>query len=178
MARDALSLSILIAQNASICMYDYHESYTHQSTTIKINNNNKVKSNNNKTTVIAHTNCTALCVAVSGDCDSFNIVIICWRPSCCGSHVIFNLFDFSFFFLPSLIEKINANKKPKPKTVNLPSDYVVTSDQYIPHSDTIGWWEWIRHGEREQARKNAVFLFFRYNFDMYWIDTANIALSP
>lgn len=37
---------------------------------------------------------TALCVALSGDCDSFNIVIICCKPSGCGSHVIFNLFCF------------------------------------------------------------------------------------
>lgn len=37
------------------------------------------------------TNWTVRCVAVSGDCDSFNIVIICCKPSGCGSHVIFTL---------------------------------------------------------------------------------------
>lgn len=40
------------------------------------------------------TNWTARCVAVSGDCDSFNIVIICCKPSGCGSHVIFFLCVF------------------------------------------------------------------------------------
>lgn len=44
------------------------------------------------------TNWTARCVAVSGDCDSFNIVIICCKPSGCGSHVIFSVFYFSLFF--------------------------------------------------------------------------------
>lgn len=42
------------------------------------------------------TNWTARCVAVSGDCDSFNIVIICCKPSGCGSHVIFSVCIFFF----------------------------------------------------------------------------------
>lgn len=32
--------------------------------------------------------CTAIWVAVSGDCDSLRIAMICCRPSPCGSHVI------------------------------------------------------------------------------------------
>lgn len=32
---------------------------------------------------------TALCVAVSGDCDSFKSFSICLKPSSCGCHAIF-----------------------------------------------------------------------------------------
>lgn len=42
--------------------------------------------------------CTALCVAVSGDWDSFSNVIICCKPSGCGSQLILSSLLYKLLF--------------------------------------------------------------------------------